>query len=444
MAGLLVFAALAGAVLGTSTVLPVAAVGMVAAGGAAIAWRTWPRLVICGLILMLPLIQDELARGSIGGAGFNLLGLTGVLIFAAGLPYLVSGPLPRSALWLPLAALACWLAVSVVTSINGTQSLKATIRFLAPFVLALAIRRAFTTADEVARLRRIIIAAVAIPVFVGIVQLLLIGTSWITETLFFAQSGRTNLADFFVRIDSTFDHPTAFGTFLVMMMPLVAAQWLSRGPGAVWLVTLLSLMALNLFMTLSRIAWLAWMTSSSVFVTLLGKRRLLFFSTVALLVLVVAVLPVTRALIWARFQETASPLGRLALMQVGIGLFLQQPLLGHGIGVFELANASLVFSTQNLAAHNDYIRLLAETGLPGLLVWLWLQGTMVLAAWRLRRRSDDAQIRLWAACFLAAITAGLTIALTDAYINYGGYFIGVLFGWLECEAALRSGSASRA
>jgi O-antigen ligase len=51
-------------------------------------------------------------------------------------------------------------------------------------------------------------------------------------------------------------------------------------------------------------------------------------------------------------------------------LFLDHPILGTGLGTFEIVNH----------AHNDYLEILAETGMVGGLCCLWFLGVVLLNA----------------------------------------------------------------
>jgi O-antigen ligase len=89
---------------------------------------------------------------------------------------------------------------------------------------------------------------------------------------------------------------------------------------------------------------------------------------------------------------------RFEILKTGLRIFASSPILGVGIGCYNEANARVAPSLGSRDAHNTYVGLAAEMGLPGLLLWVGLVGS-VMAQVRRRRaqlRADDHTIQvLW-------------------------------------------------
>jgi O-antigen ligase len=66
-------------------------------------------------------------------------------------------------------------------------------------------------------------------------------------------------------------------------------------------------------------------------------------------------------------------------------IFRAHPLIGVGIGCYEQANDRYSPQLGKRDAHNTYLALAAELGLPGLLLWLGLVGSVLLQVKRYRR-----------------------------------------------------------
>jgi O-antigen ligase len=114
---------------------------------------------------------------------------------------------------------------------------------------------------------------------------------------------------------------------------------------------------------------------------------------------------------WHRFEnmskltsvETlseADPVGsarqRFEILKVSWQIFESNPVLGVGIGCYNEANARFAPRLGKKDAHNTYLGLAAEMGIPGLLLWLGLIGS-VLGFVRRRRRSletNDSMIQV--------------------------------------------------
>jgi O-antigen ligase len=90
----------------------------------------------------------------------------------------------------------------------------------------------------------------------------------------------------------------------------------------------------------------------------------------------------------AEADPYGSALQRFKILKVGWQIFESNPVLGVGIGCYNIANARFAPKIGKKDAHNTYLGLAAETGLPGLLLWLGLVGS-VLGFVRRRRHSFE-------------------------------------------------------
>jgi O-antigen ligase len=112
---------------------------------------------------------------------------------------------------------------------------------------------------------------------------------------------------------------------------------------------------------------------------------------------------------------------RSELLREAVSLTLHHPLFGVGPGNFQ------VVTNEWRVAHNTYAELGAETGFPGLILFLLVLG---LAFRRLRRirklpgYESDPEIRLWTSALWAALVGYITGSLfTSTEYNLFPYFI---------------------
>lgn len=93
------------------------------------------------------------------------------------------------------------------------------------------------------------------------------------------------------------------------------------------------------------------------------------------------------------------------------------PVLGIGPGMTAKA-VSEVSPAARTAPHNDYIGMLAETGLPGLALFVGLQGSVLVCLWRLRRIASDSARGLVDASAILFVAVNVLGALNNPTYFY--------------------------
>jgi O-antigen ligase len=119
--------------------------------------------------------------------------------------------------------------------------------------------------------------------------------------------------------------------------------------------------------------------------------------------------------------------GRFALAVMGLKLFLESPILGHGTFGFGERAASM--GTHLLVAHNQWVELLVTSGLVGLSLYLagWI--TALLCVWRVRRlplsMADRTTLNIMSLCPLPFFVFTMT-----------GTLMAPRFAWIPCGALI--------
>jgi len=130
--------------------------------------------------------------------------------------------------------------------------------------------------------------------------------------------------------------------------------------------------------------WFAW-----------KKRRLTLFVLAAALMLPPLLFwsrsPLNR-LLHPSVSDIKSSDTRLALWQAGLNMVEQHPLTGIGLGQFKAEVAQYAAGRKDLdhIAHDTYLELASEMGLPGFLAYLLMVGGAALTLARLRRAAEAA------------------------------------------------------
>lgn len=127
----------------------------------------------------------------------------------------------------------------------------------------------------------------------------------------------------------------------------------------------------------------------------------------------------------AEADPEGSAAQRLAIRDVGWTIFLANPVLGAGLGSYPYENARYAPELGMRDAHNTYLELLAEVGLPGCLLWCALIWSVLRLASRSRRSSDNelGTQQAWLECalwgYLVTAMFGDFAKLTFLYLMVG-------------------------
>lgn len=106
---------------------------------------------------------------------------------------------------------------------------------------------------------------------------------------------------------------------------------------------------------------------------------------------------------------------RLNLWRFAVMLALERPLVGLGLGGFSQQSPRLV--GWSVTPHNDFVRVFAETGILGLVAFLWLWNALASRLWRFWRDASDHGQSLLAATLLAVAVGYLINCLTADMLN---------------------------
>lgn len=201
----------------------------------------------------------------------------------------------------------------------------------------------------------------------------------------------------FFRVNSVFWDPSVYGRFLVVaMVPSVVLIVRGRSVRLAWAALgVLVVSWLGLLISFSQSSFAALLVAVAGVAFVAWRWRALF--AVALAVLVLGGLAVAQPQVRRSIQHhTSSGInsatsGRSSLVANGIRIAAAHPALGVGVGGFKHAYAARVkrlHGKKNLstaASHDTPVTVAAETGLPGLALFLWLLAALAGAAFRSRR-----------------------------------------------------------
>lgn len=218
----------------------------------------------------------------------------------------------------------------------------------------------------------------------------------------------------FERIRTSFSGAPHYSFVILIFLPLYLYYFNKRREKMHFYGLLLALLLINLILTFTRITWIAVAIQLILFLFLFRPKKILRF------VLPLGIIfPFVLKQIIARMTTVdASATGRVDLFLYGFSIFKANPIFGSGIETYsELFKHSF---GRKLAAHGDYMKMFAETGIFGGLGYLFLLFTMLVFSVKNFKNDDFAKVS-----FLTII-GFMIFSLTDNGLTYSHIFWALL------------------
>jgi O-antigen ligase len=242
--------------------------------------------------------------------------------------------------------------------------------------------------------------------------------------------------------NNIYSNPNDLGAIALLMLGLALAiatvktqeVWIRRAAAALVPVTLLIIL-----LTQSRGVFLGLLAGFGP--PLLSRVRKRPSHAAPVLVVIAVIASLVPAASWHRLggitkltstetiaeaDKEHSALLRYEVYKAGMRIFADHPVVGVGIGCYNEAMGHYSRELGERDAHNTYLRLAAENGLPGLLLWLGLVGSVLVQVRRRRAllEADDRTIQvLWieraVIGFLVAALFASYSGLTFSYLVFG-------------------------
>ena len=397
---------------GSERLLAAAAVAGVALGAPlAYVFQRWPWALAAAALACAPIrIPVELSEAEEANL---LLPLYGVIL-GAGLArgwQLLRARQGRRELgvvaW-PLAAFVAWAGASMWWTGDVRQGAIQLLFFFIPFgVLAVALARLPWRTEWVGRLWALLIALGGVFAAIGIFQ-------WLTRDVFWNPKVIVgNAYAPFYRVNSVFWDPSIYGRFLVIaiLAGVIVVVYGATARYALPAAALIVLLWVGLLFSFSQSSFASLMVGVALAAAFAWRWRAAVAVGAAagvLLLVGASASPIRHTLIeHSRDGLNRATSGRADLVTEGSRIALDHPVAGVGLGGFRKSYAERTGlrgrEPKRAASHNTPVTVAAETGLPGLLLFLWLLGSALFIAVRRVRTTFAARTALFAGFSLAAI-----------------------------------------
>ena len=214
------------------------------------------------------------------------------------------------------------------------------------------------------------------------------------------------------RVEGTMSIYMTFAGILMLSGLMALGRFLFRKPRENWLGAAVFLIVVCLLLTLTRQAWLGFLTGL-VFLVFVWRTRLLL----GIPVLLVLALLFSPAGVKERIHSMTdlsdwTYQSRLALWQGGWNVFKDYPLTGCGFRCMDLVHTEYPDPTGYIkrykGMHNNFVQLAVDTGLLGLAAWVSIWACYFLALFRRTRDPAENSSSRWVIHGSAAAVLGFS------------------------------------
>lgn len=271
----------------------------------------------------------------------------------------------------------CILTILIPNSIHsGNIELFKYISIVSIYIIVYYLCSKLVNYDELI-VKGIIFSAI-VPLVVGLYQIIF-KKGFTTD--FYSEVGLN-------RAQGTFIHPNSFAFYLLIVIVAIFF-YLKTYKISVSFIILGAISIIELYFTYTRGAWLGLVVMVVAYVFLSKtslKLKVVFMIFIFIISIPLIQLTSSRfANVFSSDSEQSSFAWRLKVWKGMVTLFKNKPIFGYGVGSFTTLNMELF--NINLNAHNDYLRLLIETGLIGVFSFIAIQVNALKAILKLKKKN---------------------------------------------------------
>jgi len=286
------------------------------------------------------------------------------------------------------------------------EELIRTLSILSLFIVTLILTK---NKKDAYRLLAIMVIGAIIPVIVGFWQLFT-NTGWFDSSL-----GR-------VRIYGTLIHPATFSFYLLSLIPINYAflKNTTNNKKKFFYFLIISIFSFLIFASLTRGAWVAFIAMFLVYGLTKNRKAVLFIGIILFLIYLFN--PIINQRVNDIFQPkyNSSFQTRINVLERTLPALKQAPIIGYGFGSFEAINLKYneeAIYYESLMAHNDYLRIIIELGIVGLLTYLLLLILLLLKLYKIYKNSSDFELKNLTYGLIILWIGGLAISAGDNFLR---------------------------
>lgn len=335
-----------------------------------------------------------------GSSDVNAAAMMSLIAIAVGFGHITINrvDLTRIPLAKPLMIFLAVTLLGVGLAPDRNAALQDWIRTLSTFMVYVLVVDLMRARGDMRWLIRVMLLSAIVPIAVGIQQ-------------FITGEGNTQSPGL-VRIYGTFVHPSPYAFYLVQLLPLALVFFIHTESKFARIILAVGIPAavFCIYEAQTRGAWVGVVVATMVFLSSRARWTLIFVPLIA------GALFFGVPSIRARFNEASESTGSVTWRQEqwveALRLASPAQLVTVGRGL-----SSVNVETGNLT-HNEYIRLLVETGMAGLVTMFVIYRGLFQLAMKAYRDAPSQYERDLTLAFLMALVSRVVIALSDNIIIY--------------------------
>jgi len=321
-------------------------------------------------------------------------------------------PLYVDKLTIPALLMLIWSSLSVFIAVSQIASGFAVFMLFKAFLVYFYISNRVTNKEQLRVIVDFLLIGLFIQGTIGVFQKALgrpLGLVFLGEV-------QRRLWFKLARMSGTLGFPNQYAAYLVLLLPMAISLFIftKEKVKKLWYALVTGAGLLGLLFSLSRSAWIGLICGVIVLFLLITKNQKinpqLFWIVVSVMGIILVIGIVFRGLINLRLESSQSEEYRWLMIKIAFPIILANPILGVGLFNYQFHSFPIFNFWQPV--HNDYLRLAAETGLPGLFFFLWF----VFLVFREANRASKMRDR-----YLSAVAFGI-------FGGYTAFLISIMFG----------------
>ncbi len=187
------------------------------------------------------------------------------------------------------------------------------------------------------------------------------------------------------RLNSFFIFPNSFSASIVLVLPVIFAVIFLKKLDLFYKILMVLLFAMGVFClisTYSRAGWIGFAVAAFVIIYLLGQKKRFIFITLIIFILISVslLLCIHKETLKSYVFHNYSDKSRQFIFVKSLKMLREHPLTGIGIGNFHYVYPLYILPGEETLpeevsrpwhAHNLFLNMAVEMGLPGLIAFLW-------------------------------------------------------------------------